>query len=148
MGVLQGCPLSLALFGLYIDELEELVVEYNKHGEIDGPTIDMYTLLILLNADDVILMTHTPKGMTKLLELLRDFCDKSGLTVNVEKTKTMICSNKPGEISTYNDKTKEQVTNFRYLRIEIPSTHKWSKCMDRRLVAAKKMYYMLETICM
>ena len=124
MGVKQGCPLSPTLFGLYIDELEELIAKYNKHKEIDGPAVGKYTLLILLYADDVILMTQTPKGMTNLLELLRDFCDRSGLTVNVAKTKMVICSNKPGDILTYNDKIIKQVTNFKYLEIEIPSTHK------------------------
>ena len=36
---------------------------------------------------------------------------------------------------------------FKYLGIEIPSSYKWSKRMDRRLAATKRMYYMLETIC-
>ena len=146
MGVKQGCPLSPTLFGLYIDELEELIGEYNKHKEINGIAVGMYTLLILLYADDVIIMTHTPKGITKLLELLRDFCNRSGLTMNVAKTKMMICSKKPGEIFTYNDKIIEKATNFKHLGIDIPSTHKWTKCMDVCVSAAKRMLYMLETI--
>ena len=147
MGVKQGCPLSPTLFGLYIDELEELIAEYTKQGGIDGPTIGMYTLFILLYADDVILMAHNYEGMTRLLELLRAFCDRSGLMVNVAKTKVMICSKETGKNFTYNDRPIENVTDFKYLGIEIPSAHKWSKCMDRRLAATKRMYYMLETIC-
>ena len=41
----------------------------------------------------------------------------------------------------------ESVTDFKYLGIEIPATYTWNKCMDRRLVASKRMYYMMETIC-
>ena len=38
MGVKQGCPWSPTLFGLYIDELEELITEYIKIEEIEVPT--------------------------------------------------------------------------------------------------------------
>ena len=73
MGVKQGCPLSPTLFGLYIDELKELITKYAKFEVIEGPTIGMHTLLILLYADDVIMMSHTCAGMNKMLELLKEF---------------------------------------------------------------------------
>ena len=107
----------------------------------------MYTLFILLYADDVILMARTYEGMTKLLELLRAFCDRSSLTTTVAKTKILICSKEPKKSFTYNDRPIENVTDFKYLGIEIPFAYKWSKCMDRHLATAKRMYYMLETIC-
>ena len=71
MGVKQGCPLSPTLFGLYIDELEELITELAKFEAIKGPTILMHTLLILLYADDVIMMAHMCAGMNKVLEILK-----------------------------------------------------------------------------
>ena len=37
MGVKQGCPLSLILFGLCIDKLEEMILEYAQGNIIDGP---------------------------------------------------------------------------------------------------------------
>ena len=57
------------------------------------------------------------------------------------------CSREPEKNFTYNDKPTENVHDFKYLGIEIPFPHKWSKCMARRLATAKRMYYMLETIC-
>ena len=45
-----------------------------------------------------------------------------------------------------NSRPIENVTEFKY-GIEIPSSYKWSNCMDRRLAATMKMHYMLETIC-
>ena len=67
MGVKQGCPLSPTLFGLYIDELEEVITKQSTREEVDGPSIGTYTLPILLYADDVILMTHSNEGMNNLL---------------------------------------------------------------------------------
>ena len=61
MGVKQGCPLSPTLFGLYINELEEVITKQSTRGEVDGSSIGIYTLTILLYADDVILMTHSYK---------------------------------------------------------------------------------------
>ena len=83
MGVKQGCPLSPTLFGIYIEELEELILEYLKKERTDGPSIGIYTVLILLYEDDLILMAHTCERMNRLLELLKAFCDRNGLTINV-----------------------------------------------------------------
>ena len=67
MGVKQGCPLSPTLFGLYIDELEEVITKQSTREEVDGPSIGTYTLPILLYADDVILMTHSYKGILDVM---------------------------------------------------------------------------------
>ena len=85
----------MGLFGLYIDELEEVIMEHNQPKEREGPTIGIYTLYLLLYADDVIIMAHTYEKMNALLELLKAFCLESGLSINVAKTKMMICSKSP-----------------------------------------------------
>ena len=90
MGVKQGCPLSPTLFGLCIDELEEMILEYAQSNVIDGPQIGLFVVLVLLYGDDVALLAYTIEGLQKLLELLHAFCRKSGLVVNVSKTKFMI----------------------------------------------------------
>ena len=102
---------------------------------------------MLLYADDVILMAHTYKKMNAILDLLKAFCLESGLTINIAKTKMMICSTGPKPTFMYNDHSIDNVQEFKYLGIEIPSSNKWTKCMDKRLVAANKMYHMLETAC-
>ena len=147
MGVKQGCPLSPTLFGIYIDELEELITEITKQEGIDGPAVGLYTVLILLYADDVILMAHTVEGVQRLLETLKVFCDKSGLKVNVDKTKMLSCAKGQVQIFEYEGRPIENVTEFKYLGIEIPSTYAWNRCMNRRLAASKRMYYVMETAC-
>jgi hypothetical protein len=49
IGFKQGCPLSLTLFGLYIDELETYL------DEIDGDSMCLFTkvVAILLYVDNV-----------------------------------------------------------------------------------------------
>ena len=57
MGVKQGCPLSPTLFGLCIDQLEEFIPrELSNDG--NGPAIGLFTLLLLIYADDVVLFAH------------------------------------------------------------------------------------------
>jgi len=54
--VKQGCPLSLTLFGLYIDELESLILEtigINIICLLHGMHV-----LILLFVDDIVLLSH------------------------------------------------------------------------------------------
>ena len=131
----------------HIDELEKVIKECVKQERIERPLVGLYTVLILLYADDVILLAQTYDSMHRLLELLKAFCDKSGLKVNVAKTKMLSCTK--GQVHTFEFEGRiiESVTDFKYLGIEIPATYTWNKCMDRRLAASKRMYYMMETIC-
>lgn len=55
MGVKQGCPLSPTLFGLCIDRLEEMISEFTPVEGCNGPQIGLFTILLLLYADDVVL---------------------------------------------------------------------------------------------
>ena len=127
MGFKQGCPLSPTLFGIYIDELEEVIKECVKREEIEGPSVGLYTVLILLYADDVILLAQTYDSMHRLLELLKAFCDRSGLKVNVAKTKMLSCTK--GQVHTFEFEGRiiESITDFKYLGIEIPATYTWNK---------------------
>ena len=59
----------------------------------------------------------------------------------------LACSRESRKKFTYNARLIENINNFKYSRIEIPSTHKWSNSMARCLAIAKRMYYMLENIC-
>ena len=88
IGVKQGCPASPLLFGLYLDELEELLD--NAAASTDCPSLASIILAILLFADDIALFSYSPSGLQKQLDILAQFCSERGLTVNVKKTKTMV----------------------------------------------------------
>jgi hypothetical protein len=87
IGVKQGCPLIPLLFGLFIDGLEK------RLNVLEGDTPPMLGQLdvrLLLYADDLTLLSHTPVGLQKQLDVLQAFCCERQLTVNVKKTKVVV----------------------------------------------------------
>jgi hypothetical protein len=71
IGVRQGCPLSPLLFGFYLNGLE-------KHLDaLDGdspPQLVNIIIKLLLYADDLALMSETPQGLQKQINVLSEFC--------------------------------------------------------------------------
>ena len=80
--------------------------------------IDMYVILLLLYVNDVVFFTRTKKCMQQLMEVLERFCQASGLTMNVSKTKLMVVRTK--QLKTppkahYAGQLIEVVSTFKYL---------------------------------
>jgi len=68
-------------------------------------------IILLLYADDIILLARCPSDLDKQLRLLKDFCSTMGMIVNTDKTKIMIIKSK-----------KDTYANFmydKYLGIDI-----------------------------
>ncbi len=85
--VKQGCPLSPLMFGLFIDGLEK------RLNALEGdapPMLGQLAVRLLLYADDLALMSYTPVGLQKQLDVLQTFCYERQLTVNVKKTKVVV----------------------------------------------------------
>ena len=88
VGVRQGCVLSPTLFSIFINELAKHVAISGVHGVQLLPT--MLELFILLFADDIALISETPRGLQVQLDILKKCCDELKLTVNRTKTKVMV----------------------------------------------------------
>ena len=129
MGVKQGCPLSPTLFGLYLDDLEEAMRA--KQHLLDSPALNGMTLLALLYADDLALVSTSMAGLQAQVDVLRDYALRWGLTVNVGKTKAVIyravrapvCSN---PTLMYDGKSIEFVDSFKYLGIDLHCTQSFA----------------------
>jgi len=71
IGVKQGHPLNPLFFGLYLDGLE-------KHLDaLDGdnpPQLADIVVKLLLYVDDLALMSKTPQGLQKQIDVLSKFC--------------------------------------------------------------------------
>ena len=72
MGVKQGCPLSATLFGLFVDGLEQHLMDTLGH---DAPCLSGALIPLLLYADDLNIMSTTPAGLQRLLNALQFFCE-------------------------------------------------------------------------
>ena len=87
-GTKQGSELSPLLFGMFIEQLHELIKEKvpgagPKFGKVNVPDITY--------ADDVnLVVVDDAKQMQDLLNVLQLFCDLFGMKVNMKKTKLMI----------------------------------------------------------
>ncbi|MCO5551454.1 hypothetical protein L7F22_004957 [Adiantum nelumboides] len=149
MGVKQGCPLSPTLFGLCINQLEDFVGHVLEE-EKDKPSIGAFTLLLLMYADDVVLFGYSIHVLQKLLHSVHAFCDATGLSVNVAKTKVMMVrTHKTADqpILMYNGQSLEVVDSFKYLGINVPSNHAWGHCAQSGIEASKAKYYEFENMC-
>lgn len=149
IGVKQGCPLSPTLFGLLIDELERMILVSMQEEGIEEVVIGNAVIMLLLYADDVVLMAHTLEDAHKLMSVLERFCLHSGLIVNESKTKVMLVKtlNDEKPCIIYNNEQLETVDSFKYLGLEVPSNHKWKDCAMHRLEAGKRAYYAFENMC-
>jgi exonuclease III len=82
-GVHQGCPLSALLFIILVQVLQRML---NQRQDIAGVSIAGKQVKILQMADDTTILTTNINDIPKILDLLEEFWEISGLKTNVEKT--------------------------------------------------------------
>ena len=88
LGVKQGDPLSPFFFNVDMDELCLNLIQMGK----DSPTINSIKIPSLFWADDFVLISTTKEGLQNQLNVVNDYCSDWKLTLNAEKTKTVIFS--------------------------------------------------------
>ena len=91
-GIKQGCPASPLPFGLYLDALETYLKGQGPglHGAPDRPSLSGQVILLLLFADDLVLVSQSESGLQAQLHALHAFCMNKGLAVNLAKTKAVV----------------------------------------------------------
>jgi hypothetical protein len=146
IGVKQGCPLSPLLFGLFIDGLEK------RMNALEGDTPPMLGKLVvrlLLYADDLALMSHTPVGLQKQLDVLQAFCYERQLILNVKKTKVVVFEAHKSmcQAFQYEGKAIEQLNSFKYLGVELHNTKGMQVAIQRLAMSRKKAIFALWRRC-
>jgi hypothetical protein len=82
--VKQGYPLSPTLFGLCINELEQMITKFVKDEGIE------YKIKLLFYANDIVLFANNLEDAQKLMKILKRFCIHNKVSVNSSKTKIML----------------------------------------------------------
>jgi hypothetical protein len=139
-GVKQGESCSPILFSIFINELADEITRCGKHGITLAPSI--VKILILLFADDVVLMSHTVVGLQRQLNILNNTANRLGLSVNKEKTKIVVFRN-GGIIGTaekwfYNGQRLEVVNQYKYLGVIFSTRLAFSHALNEMSLRAKK----------
>ena len=73
-------------FTMYLYDLEETFLLKG----FKGVDIGMFKLFLLLNADDIVIISETGLELQSGLNILKDYCEKWRLAVIPTKTKVMI----------------------------------------------------------
>jgi hypothetical protein len=82
-GVHQGCPLSALLFIILVQVLQQMLL---NRKDITGLLVGDKEIKILQMADDTTIFTSNVQDVPKILEVLDQFYNISGLKTNIEKT--------------------------------------------------------------
>ena len=90
-GLKQGEVCSPVLFSLFINELTKDIIESGKHGIQLAP--DLIELLILLFADDVVLLSDSVFGLQTQLNILFNTAKRLDLIVNLDKSNIVVFRN-------------------------------------------------------
>ena len=130
IGVRQGENVSPLLFALYINDLQaylskafsglDSVNKMIEHFNENNDTVMYLKLLILLYADDTIIMAESSYELQAALNGLYHYCEIWKLNVNVSKTKVVIFSNRQPKLLpkfSLGDLNVEVISGYSYLGI-------------------------------
>ena len=104
---------------LFINELAIEIIQNGKHGITLSP--ELIQILIMLFADDVVLLSYTVIGLQQQLSIVRDTAKKLGLVVNSQKSNVVVFRN-GGHIAArekwfYDGMKLEIVNQYKYLGV-------------------------------
>ena len=93
----RGEVISPVLFSLFIDVLEIFL----QDDPNCGIEINELLMIVLLFADDMVILGNSQSDLQCRLNLLKEYCDKWGLQVNSEKNKVMVFRKRVNSNITY-----------------------------------------------
>ena len=111
----RGCILSPILFNIFISDLPEILDKDENEPAMIGNSTKLSSIPW---ADDLVMISESKEGLTKMLCDLVKFSSDNGLKINSDKTKGMIF-NKTGRHIRFSikcdDMTITSVREYKYL---------------------------------
>ena len=106
-------------------------------------------IILLLYADNIVLIARCPSDLDKQLRLLKDFYSTMGMIVNTDKTKVVIIKSKKDTYANfmYDNSNLEEVSSYKYLGIDIHHKLNWNYSIEKRINGGWKAYFGLENNC-
>jgi len=149
VGVRQGENLSPLLFSLYVNDLENfLLMRGSSTLNFDYKVCnDLLKLMVLMYADDTVILSNTKLGLQKALDSLSRYCTVWKLAVNPSKTKVCVFGNRKYKVDKngfmYNGKTLEIVHSFKYLGIIFNFNGRFALCKKHLASQASRAMFSL-----
>jgi len=120
-GVRQGENLSPLLFSLFVNDLELFLKEKGcDHLKISNDIDSYVRLMILMYADDTVILANDEKSLQKALNELSEYCKIWKLQVNCNKTKILVFGRRISKANhrfTFEGEEVEIVNSYKYLGI-------------------------------
>ena len=114
------------LFPWFVEDLELFL----QNDVTSGLSFDDILFILLLFADDMVILDKSVDEINASLELLFNYCNTWSLEVNAQTTKVMVFRKRGGllnsEVFTYNGNRLEVVNDFNYLAMVLNYTGKFS----------------------
>ena len=132
---------TFSLFSMFINDINDFI----KRDADLGINIGQFYMILLLFADDMVLVSDNRSGLQEGLDKLYNYCTDWGLGVNADKTKCMVFKN-GGKINnldkwSYNGHKIETVNTFKYLGFMFGSSGKFNKGIDDLAIRGEKAFF-------
>ena len=147
-GVRQGENLSPILFSIYLNDLESFLYTNSCNGiNLENYTqqVNVYLkLIILLYADDTVLICDSEKEMQTCLDTFSQYCNTWKLNINTSKTKVMVLGAKHKKYKLkINGHEIEQVNTYKYLGTVFAKSGSFLHARKHTVQQAQKALYLL-----
>ena len=149
IGVRQGENLSPLLFALYVNDIEEYMLKNNcvyLNIDNDEYICEKLKLLLLLYADDSVIISDNKTSLQHSLNVLQTYCEMWKLKVNVKNTKIVIFSKRKKKDVynfTYDGNQLEIVDHFCYLGVIFSSNGSTVEHFKKTVTQAQRAAFAL-----